>query len=179
MTYMRRVCGNRIHKLVSNKHRHTVTPVLYVVRGIHLTFKTISRDVSRHLDEGGIHERRMRDCISGEKKDVLRPTTTITTNSSFSLSSFSLARPGSAQSPRKNSIVSFRFYGAVTRKISSSRIRKRRRWSGDGKDQSGGKLFQGEIHAAMQIPGSSIREEKDMHLSECRYQGLTRATSSS
>ncbi|TGZ36984.1 Uncharacterized protein DBV15_12396 [Temnothorax longispinosus] len=55
-----------------------------------------------------------------------------------------------------------------------------RRWRDDGEDQSSGKLFRGEIHAAMQIPGIGAFERSRICIwANAGIRPYTRATSSS
>lgn len=81
-------------------------------------------------------------------------------------------------SPRKNSIVSFRFYGAVTPKISSSRIgtSEKTRWSemeGRRRGSVERKALLGRNTCGYANTRSrAIWEEWDMHLGECRYPAL-------
>lgn len=158
-----------------------VTPALYVAHAASavLAFKTISRDVSRLSRRKAEFTRDVYEIAPREKKKRIATNDHDDDEDDDEGSH----HPGH-RSPRKNSIVSFRFYDAVTPKISSSRIQTGKRHGGrrrkdDGEDQSSRKLFRAEIHTAMQISGVEHSRGVGYASGRMPVSSLTRATSSS
>lgn len=180
MTYMRRVCGNTKFTNWLRTSQHCNSSIIHCTR--HITCSRLKQSRRKSSSRRGRRwnswEAYARLHLGGGEEEIGIATGD---NDELALAlalSLSISRPG-AQSSRKNSIVSFRFYGAVTRKISSSRIRT-------GKKTSGGRetarisraesSFRAKYTWLCKYPGSSIREERDMHLSECRaWRGLQAA----
>lgn len=156
-----------------------VTPALYVARAASapvLTFKTISRDVSRPSRRKAKFTRDVYEIAPREKKYVLQPTMMTTTTTTTAVARAGLPPyPRMRGSPRKNFdsfIPLLRCRNAEDFIIADTDGGGRRcegRWRGSVERKA---LSRRDTCGYANIRGRGIREEWDMHLGECWYPAL-------